>query len=98
MVVELTGSYAVVTGSGGDQLRPDDIISGERLIEDTTLIGAQLPRPSDAVAHLAQVLGLPKRGAEADSIAERFEGPALKTDLAAIQASAADLGRLQNIR
>ena len=67
MVVELIGSYAVVTGSGGDQLRPDDIISGERLIEDTTLIGAQLPRPSDAVAHLAQVLGLPKRGAGADS-------------------------------
>ena len=33
VVVELRGSHAFVTGSGGDQLRPDDILSGERVAE-----------------------------------------------------------------
>lgn len=33
VVVELNGSHAIVTGSGGDQLRPDDVLSGERVAE-----------------------------------------------------------------
>ncbi|WP_157744943.1 hypothetical protein [Micromonospora coxensis] len=35
VVVELTGTSAIVTGSGGDQLRPGDIVSGERLVQDS---------------------------------------------------------------
>ncbi|MET7422045.1 hypothetical protein [Dactylosporangium sp. NPDC005555] len=59
VVVELTGSFAVVTGVGGDLLRPDDIVSGERLVDDVGRAGEGLDRPGDATAHLSQLLGLP---------------------------------------
>ena len=83
VVVELAGSHAVVTGTGGEQLRPDDTISGERLIEDITRVGDRLSRPSDAAAHLARVLGLPeiRAGAGADwSPVEAQLGVALPGD------------------
>ncbi|MGC4809767.1 SMI1/KNR4 family protein [Micromonospora sp. DT228] len=59
-VVELSESHAIVTGSGGDQLRPDDILSGERPAEHDA------PEPStdrrtgvDLTETLAGLLGLP---------------------------------------
>ena len=63
VVVELSSSYAVVTGTGGDQLRPDDIVSGERLVEDTGSVGDRSSSPKDAAAHLARILLLPELGA-----------------------------------
>lgn len=33
VVVELSGSHAIVTGSGGAQLRSEDVLSGERVAE-----------------------------------------------------------------
>jgi hypothetical protein len=70
IVVELNESYAIVTGSGGDQLRPDDVVSGERLKEDRDSAGAGPQHRPDAIASLAEVLGLPTfaGGAEAASV------------------------------
>lgn len=48
VVVELTESYVIVSGEGGDVLRPDDIVFGERPAEDVR-----------TDQDLAQVLGLP---------------------------------------
>ncbi|WP_433218477.1 SMI1/KNR4 family protein [Dactylosporangium sp. CS-047395] len=59
VVVELTGSYAIVTGVGGDLLKPDDIVSGERLVDDSGWTGGRLQRPVDAVQRLSQILVLP---------------------------------------
>ncbi|MEV4539555.1 SMI1/KNR4 family protein [Asanoa sp. NPDC049518] len=57
VVVELTGSFAVVSGVGGELLRPDDLLSGERVVDRA---GA-LPEPADAAKRLPQILGLAAR-------------------------------------
>ncbi|MET8835102.1 hypothetical protein ABZV78_14465 [Micromonospora sp. NPDC004540] len=67
VVVELTGSSAIVTGAGGDQLRPGDIVSGERLIEDRGLASERLQRPVDATERLSQLLVLPARAMSAEA-------------------------------
>ncbi|MEV4139363.1 SMI1/KNR4 family protein [Dactylosporangium sp. NPDC049742] len=59
VVVELTGAYAIVAGTGGDLLRPDDIVSGQRPVDDTGRAADRLRRPPDATGFLAQLLGLP---------------------------------------
>ncbi|GAB2600237.1 hypothetical protein Aab01nite_65480 [Paractinoplanes abujensis] len=58
VVLELTESYVVVNGSGGDQLRPDDIVSGERLIDDAGQAAERPLRPEQAARGLARILGL----------------------------------------
>lgn len=59
VVVELTGSFAIVDGVGGDLLRPDDIVSGERVVDDGGRSGGRLQRPVDAAERLPEILGLP---------------------------------------
>ncbi|WP_245674082.1 MULTISPECIES: SMI1/KNR4 family protein [Actinoplanes] len=56
VVVELTESYAIVSGTGGDLLRPAEIVSGERTVADRVVTRRT---PVEAVAHLAAILGLP---------------------------------------
>src|SRR5687767_4012822 len=53
VVIELTSSYAVVSGTGGDQLRLNHIVSGERLVEDAGAVGDRSSSPKGAVAQLA---------------------------------------------
>ncbi|GAA2710049.1 SMI1/KNR4 family protein [Actinoplanes palleronii] len=75
VVVELTESYAVVSGTGGDLLRPDDTVSGERTVADR----AESHRtPAEAAAHLAEILGLPPL---ADQAEERRDWSAVETEL-----------------
>ncbi|MEH1130709.1 hypothetical protein [Micromonospora sp. CPCC 206061] len=59
VVVELNGSYAIVAGTGGDQLGRDDVVSGGRLREDLGHTGQGPRRQSDATEDLAGILGLP---------------------------------------
>jgi hypothetical protein len=59
VVVELTESFAIVTGVGGEVLRPDDIVFGERLVDGSTWPGERFQRPADASEGLSQILGLP---------------------------------------
>lgn len=59
VVLELNESYAVVSGSGGEQLRADDIVTGQRLTDDS--VGGYVRPPGlDATEHLAGILGLPR--------------------------------------
>jgi hypothetical protein len=67
VVVELTGSFAIVTGVGGDLLGPDDIVSGERLVDDGGLAGERLQRPVDAAERLSQILALPALATAAET-------------------------------
>ncbi|WP_245601905.1 hypothetical protein [Hamadaea tsunoensis] len=62
VVLELSSSHTVVTGSGGDQLCPNDIVSGERMVMDTSSVADRLSSPDDAAAHLARLLALPELG------------------------------------
>lgn len=39
VVVEISESHGIVTGFGGDQLQPDDILSGQRLPESDEAFG-----------------------------------------------------------
>ncbi|WP_211247461.1 SMI1/KNR4 family protein [Cryptosporangium arvum] len=57
VVVELSESCTVVRGTGGDLLRSDDIISGERLTDDSDAGVGLLPW-RDATESLAAILGL----------------------------------------
>jgi hypothetical protein len=56
VVVEHTESDAIVSGTGGDLLRPNDIVSGERSVED---LAETRRTPTEAAARLAEVLDLP---------------------------------------
>jgi len=56
VVVELTESYAIVRGTGGDLLRPDDIVSGERSVAD---LAETRRAPAEAAARLAEILNVP---------------------------------------
>ena len=85
VVVELNESYAIVTGSGGDQLGHDDILAGERLAEDDDPAGAGAQRRADAIESLAGILGLPALGVAAEgetdwSPVETVLGTALPND------------------
>lgn len=60
VVVELSESHAIVTGSGGDQLRPDDILSGQRVAEhDDPGLSRDCSTGTDVTEALAGLLGLP---------------------------------------
>ncbi|MFC4998297.1 hypothetical protein ACFPIJ_10675 [Dactylosporangium cerinum] len=59
VVVELTGAYAIVAGTGGELLRPDDIVSGQRPVDDAGWAAERLRQPPDATEFLALLLGLP---------------------------------------
>ncbi|MDW5328368.1 SMI1/KNR4 family protein [Plantactinospora sp. KLBMP9567] len=59
VVVELNKSYAVVTGSGGDKIRPDDVLSGQRRVEHDDRAGGGLRYRTDMTESLARTLGLP---------------------------------------
>ncbi|MBO0884327.1 MAG: hypothetical protein J2P17_29165 [Mycobacterium sp.] len=58
VVVELTESYAIVTGSGGDELRPDDVVTGERQAEYHDRAGEGSRHRTDMTQRLAEILGL----------------------------------------
>ncbi|MFJ8582997.1 hypothetical protein [Micromonospora sp. NPDC093277] len=61
--MELSDSHAIVTGSGGDQLRPDDVLSGERVAEhDDPGLSRDSSSVSDMTEVLAGFLGLPALG------------------------------------
>jgi hypothetical protein len=82
IVLELTKSYAVVSGSGGERLRPGDVLTGERLKAET---GDVPPHRPDTTESLAGILGLPPVAAEASagsdwSPVERTLGAALPGD------------------
>lgn len=55
VVVELSASHAIVTGSGRDQLRPDDVLSGERVAEPDR----DHSTGSDMAEALGEILRLP---------------------------------------
>lgn len=83
VVVELHPSYVIVSGSGGEQLRPDDIVSGERRRDDR--VGGDVRPRLDATEDLAETLGLPhsadRSGAGFDwSPVEKALGAALPSD------------------
>jgi hypothetical protein len=59
VVIELTPSYAIVTGSGGDRLRSDDIVSGQRAAELDDRDGDDAQHGTDMTERLAGILGLP---------------------------------------
>jgi hypothetical protein len=66
VVVELSESHAIVTGSGGNQLRPDDVLSGERVAEhDDPGLSRDSSTVGDMTAALAGLLGLPALGTAA---------------------------------
>jgi hypothetical protein len=75
VVVELTESYAVVSGTGGELLRPDDIVSGERTIAD---LAETRRTPAEAAAYLAEILGLPPL---ADSAGSGMDWSVVETEL-----------------
>jgi hypothetical protein len=62
-VVELSASHAIVTGFGGDQLRPDDILSGERVAEhDDPGLSRDHPAGSSEKAAIHPGLPRPRAG------------------------------------
>lgn len=58
VVLELTESYVVVSGAGGNQLMPGDIVSGERLVDDAGRAAERAPHPAEAARGLARILNL----------------------------------------
>ncbi|GAA1558406.1 hypothetical protein GCM10009827_094200 [Dactylosporangium maewongense] len=75
VVVDLTESYAIVSGTGGDLLQPDDIVSGERSVAD---LAETRRTPAEAAAHLAEILDLPPL---ADSAGNGKDWSAVETEL-----------------
>ncbi|WP_433795721.1 SMI1/KNR4 family protein [Actinoplanes sp. CA-252034] len=75
VVVELTESYAIVRGAGGELLRDDDIVSGERTVADRT---ETRRAPAEAAAHLADILGL---APTADHAGNDRDWPIAETEL-----------------
>jgi hypothetical protein len=58
VVIELNPSYVVVTGSGGDQLRPGDVVSGQRPVDYDDRAGDAAQQRIDMTKRLAGILGL----------------------------------------